>query len=833
MSRTTRGTSGTIALLLLLGAALAAAADTDPTVPASLSDWKDPAYTNRYFLKVIAPGEAGATNLQKEPDVTSVILPIRMISEGGKPAKPQAMLLMSEDGSSHSLQWRKVGSDVEIIFKSKPQQRRFCLYTGPLNGEPQRMSPTSLETTTLRVKMRGKHAPETFAYAEGNPLTLEKFQKLDESAEAAMPIRMIPNIDMPENPYINVPVDQFGHINPANILNPTNYTAVYEGFLRAPVDGEYKFSIDTMGAAHLVIDGVPVIAIGEPDPARAPFAVTKSIPLKEGVHRAVVYYADATPAGQTSISQRYFGLRLHWQPPFSHNLMCVPPQAFPRTLPAVVTRYESDKNYPAPFVQVENMGQVRVASHRGDAKAAEKIQIFAKAVGGTDGAVLKINAPGMGEVSGAPGAPLAAWVPAGEEVKITIFSPDTNTQIGLRNITLPALEKNSQDRVDLEGELEIKSAPDFLYPDELGHIHLETMVSPAPELIFKERLESNLLPPLPRPMGEFRCDWQLGDAKAIEAFENPEQVAVTPLEGLRHKFRLQITAGEIDPDHKGKTEMMMRLSVGDVPVETLRLRILHSTAPWPAPVLAGPDGLWMKTRYDFDDGNGGSRAEFREERVVTIVPKENESEYRKFLPLKVLERRDLGKDALFLGDPLIEGVTLKHDGSDKVGLAKAVAVAMPEFTWKSACVPGPHRGLPVFKFLAELDAFMRANGGKVPSLVVISLGTGDVSRQTPMHTFERALDALIDRLRLGGVKKIVVAGVVPEPSREKQCEPYQERLSDLLRVHHIDSVPILSEWKNESDWVRYFSTDGTEKVLGPVPNAQAREKIAQMIKDRL
>ncbi len=63
--------------------------------------------------------------------------------------------------------------------------------------------------------------------------------------------------------------------------------------------------------------------------------------------------------------------------------------------------------------------------------------------------------------------------------------------------------------------------------------------------------------------------------------------------------------------------------------------------------------------------------------------------------------------------------------------------------------------------------------------------------------------------------------------------PYQERLADLLRVHHIDSVDILSEWKNESDWVRYFSTDGTEKVLGPVPNAQAREKIAQMIKDRL
>ena len=140
---------------LLLGAALAVGADTDPNIPASLSDWKDPAYTNRYFLKVIAPGEAGATNLQKEPDVSSVILPIRMISEGGKPAKPQAMLLMAEDGSSHSLQWRQVGSDVEILFRSKPQSRRFCLYTGPLNGEPQRISPTSARNdSTARENAR-------------------------------------------------------------------------------------------------------------------------------------------------------------------------------------------------------------------------------------------------------------------------------------------------------------------------------------------------------------------------------------------------------------------------------------------------------------------------------------------------------------------------------------------------------------------------------------------------------------------------------------------------------------------------------------------------------
>jgi len=131
-------------------------------------------------------------------------------------------------------------------------------------------------------------------------------------------------------------------------------------------------------------------------------------------------------------------------------------------------------------------------------------------------------------------------------------------------------------------------------------------------------------------------------------------------------------------------------------------------------------------------------------------------------------------------------------------------------------------------------AAVRSPGGKLPALAIVSLGGGDVARQTPIHTFERALDTLLDRLRVGGVKKILFVGVLPEPSREKQCEPYQERVLEVQRQHHVDGVDIFNTWTKESDWARRFCLDGAEKapLYGPVPNSAALDEIVQMIKRR-
>jgi lysophospholipase L1-like esterase len=268
--------------------------------------------------------------------------------------------------------------------------------------------------------------------------------------------------------------------------------------------------------------------------------------------------------------------------------------------------------------------------------------------------------------------------------------------------------------------------------------------------------------------------------------------------------------------------MFVRLSVGGAEVETKRFRFLHSMAVWPGTVQAAPDHLVFIPNTPAGAGEP--------ERVIMLVPKESEAEYRKFRPLKALAREEIGKEALFLGDPLVEGIAPK--AGEPLGVGKSLAALLPGVTWQSVYTPGPHRYLPIFRVLADLDAHSKAQPGALPPLAIVCLGGGDVIRQTPLHTFERAVDALLNRLRLGGAKRIVVVGVLPEPGRERQCEPYQERVQELLRQHHVDCVDVLNAWVREGNWASHYALEGMDSapVFGPVPNAAAREQIAKMIR---
>jgi hypothetical protein len=82
--------------------------------------------------------------------------------------------------------------------------------------------------------------------------------------------------------------------------------------------------------------------------------------------------------------------------------------------------------------------------------------------------------------------------------------------------------------------------------------------------------------------------------------------------------------------------------------------------------------------------------------------------------------------------------------------------------------PGPHRHLPIYRIIAALESYVAAREKKtIPGLVIVSLGGGDAARQTPLHSFERGIDALIDRLRAAGARRVVFVGVIPEPFREQ------------------------------------------------------------------
>jgi hypothetical protein len=183
----------------------------------------------------------------------------------------------------------------------------------------------------------------------------------------------------------------------------------------------YAFSVDTLGAAHVVINGTPVVGVDAPDVNRQPFTLQGKVDLTEGVHRITVYYAEAgNPAGPTNLDLQRFGIRLHWKPPFASDFMCMPPHAFVRSMPAIVARFESAKDYAEPFIHVERIGHVRTGSHLGPKYESERVLIVARAVGAPPDATLLVTAQGASAASGGPTGWVASWVPAGSAVQLGI-----------------------------------------------------------------------------------------------------------------------------------------------------------------------------------------------------------------------------------------------------------------------------------------------------------------------------------------------------------------------------------------------------------------------------
>jgi len=798
--------------------AFVAAGEGEWQIPDSLRTWKEPAYGKRFFLEVRPPAAAGG-GMVPDPRTASVLLPLK----AGEP-----LLLLNESGTESELFAEASGNESRIVFPTQGGRRRFCLYAGAANAEAKRSPPLKLDEISQAVKLRGLTAPPGFVYTEGKPLTLERFLGLEKMPNAGdLGPRDMPNIDNPECPYFKIMVGIFGHVGAR--VNPQRYTAIYEGLLRAPVAGEYRFSLDTLGAAHLLINGKPVISAEARNPARLPFSLLGAVQLHEGVHRLTLYYSDAVPDGQTNVDLGLFGVRLHWQPPFAKDLLCIPAQAFMRHLPAVVTRMEGGAKLPQPFIHIENLGQVLGGAYRGEKLARQRILLIATPVGAGSG--VAVGAAGIADASQMANGAFAAWVPAGKETALTLRPAAGGTPLASRTVAFPELGKSSPELLDLEGEITLKSAPDFLYMDETAHIHLETMLSPPPAIIPKERQETGLLPPPPRPMGQFRLECWIPDPQSGR-LEKQADLESTPLAKLRCLRLVSIEAGKLEAQAKAcAAQIMVRLSVGGAEVDTLALRVLDAAGSCPGTLQAGPDCLFFRPETE-----GKADAAARPEQVIMLVPKESEADYRRLFLIKGLGKKVIGKEALFIGDPLVEGVTPKPSAGELFGVAQTLAAMLPEVTWQGICTPGPHRYLPVFRMIADLEGYVRAQpGGKLPPLAVLCLGGGDAARQTPLYTFERALDVLITRLRLAGVKRIVAVSVIPEPVREKQCEPYHNRVAEVMRQHHIECVDVFNTWLRDRNWENYYKLDGPADppVYGAVPNAQAREGIAKLIKNQL
>jgi len=275
----------------------------------------------------------------------------------------------------------------------------------------------------------------------------------------------------------------------------------------------------------------------------------------------------------------------------------------------------------------------------------------------------------------------------------------------------------------------------------------------------------------------------------------------------------------------GTLHYSLRLMLGGIECQREDFQILHARAPnWPGRLLLENGELSFAP----------IKANAAHERVVILVPHEDEASHR-IMKWDPLASGGNTSDVLFIGDPLVEGAAPAPGNAPGNGLDLALSKAKPGTKWTAIETAGPHRYRPVLRMLAELDAFTHAAPGKkLPAAAVVNLGSGDVARQTPMHIFERALDTLLARLNAGGVETIVVVGVIPEPWREKQSEPYQERVSSVVTQHDVKGINLLQNWTRESDWMRRFNPAGEKSdIAGPVPNQSAINEIVSLILSRL
>lgn len=836
---------------LLTSLALAGNALAEDDLPAAWKTWADRSFTTRYFLELLAPPAESATGLQPENSVASAVLPLKTMpilsaqSEAPKDpdaptTRPEDILLLDEDGNVVPILIREVkgGNEVQIAFPFQKGQRRFCFYAGAPAGNDVKSSPQTFAPKALRVRVHAMELSQANIPSEKKPLTLERFKafSLDEG-RLIQDIRK--NIDDPEPlapPFADDPERRLPRLR-----NIDRYAAIYEGFLRAPLKGSYAFCVTTFGAAFLVIDGETVASAGAPDPGRGAFALAGKKDLSAGLHRVALYFAQG---GMKT------GVRLQWKAPGEADFATVPSQSFVRGVPALVSGVESrgatagDPPLKNAFIHLEQLGQCRTGLYHGPADAREWVQIFTQAVGplAGEGRVIRLLAPGVLPLD-LPSAGGIAWMPAGVEVSAELFNRDGTALPSsvARKVIIPTEEMGARDVDLLSGELTLKFAPQFIYPDETGQLHFEAQLNPLPQLTSKERVERGLLRQAPMPPGQFRMRMRVtgmdtGDAaQAGKALAGDAEIEATPDESGRRKIRIPIEGAKLAEFAKsGSARLEIELLVGGVRVDRVVFRLLHSRAEWPGELSARSDHLEFIPAKEKEKDRDV-------ERVLVLVPREDEGDYRRFQPLGLRGAPGAGvKEALFAGDPLVEAPEGKADTA--IGLAARMPKILPDAAWTTLCLPGPHKGRFVYRLLAGVENRLRSipNGKKI-ELAVVALGGGDASGQTPIHDFERGIDVLIDRLRRAGIQNIVLLGVVPEPGQVEQGAAYHEHLADLVRQHHLDVIDLYTLWTREKDgteskeWVKRFALDpeGKSPVYGPVPNADALGEIVELLKAKL
>jgi hypothetical protein len=593
------------------------------------------------------------------------------------------------------------------------------------------------------------------------------------------------------------------------------YVAVYRGYIACPRDGQYGFGVDADDLALVIIDGEQVLTGGRrnhlPD---SPFPFRRSIKMTSGLHALTFLHVQRKGALRA---------RFAWQPPGVAKMRLVPPSAFLSHLPARAVALERrDDTECGAFFSAKvtrrlvlnrdvpvTAWELTASGPRG-AHGAEGLRLVwregERVLGRQDQLGIYVSSLSV------PEAGVNPW----RDITLALEGPEGEVARYTRRLRAKGLDPREDEHLGLQ--LEVASAPTFVYPHEPLEIHVN-VVNDSAEAVQLEavevRVERSPRRAVARRLGRF------------ELPRIPEQGRDVVARRMNRFIR------SIEPGECRDLERVVFLAgLPGAPAVSLSFEILGSRERG-MPGLSAAAGALVVNLRQAERGEepgpaeaGGVLIPPRIRRALFVLPFDSEGELRKWGMIGSIAFGSRGGKSLLYGDALASPGAVGGEG-----LGARMREALEDDGTQLTAQPFPKGAYPIHAACAGADAAFASEKWET---IYVSLGLADCRAGTPPREFARGVDFLMDRASIMAPQaRIVVVGPPPEWTREGFSKRYADAVREMVVRHDIEYVDLFSFMKSQdapgADGREVGPDDG---VRFPYPLAAAMDAIADEILSR-
>lgn len=567
-----------------------------------------------------------------------------------------------------------------------------------------------------------------------------------------------------------------------------NYAAAYRAYIACPRGGRYGFAVDADDRAFVVLDGKQILVGGRPDhlPDR-PFQYRTSVKLDAGLHALTFYHVQGRGALRS---------RLAWRPPSAAKMRVVPPSAFVSHLPARAVALERrDATACESFFSAEVTRRLVVnrdvpvtrwtlaASGPRRQDAAEDLRWVwregERVIGRGDR--LDVYVSGLG----VPEAGISPW----RDVTLALEGATGGAgEVARYTRRLRAKARDPLEDEEIGLQLEVASAPTFVYPHEPFEIHVRA-VNDSAEPVELEAVEVRVERSPRRAVAQ-----RLGRFTLPEVPERGRDVIARRM----NRITRHVGGGECE----GLERVVFLIGPPGAPAVPMAFEVLGSRERG-MPDLSGRGGaLLIGTGRAVGADVGGVLVPPRVTRALFVLPFDSEGELRKWGMIGSIA---LGRGS---GKALLYGDTLASPGAvGGEGLPPRMRASLKDGGIELEARPRPKGAYPIHAACAGAEReFARARW----EAIYVSLGLMDCRAGTPLREFARGVDFLIDRASvLAPGARLVIVGPPPEWTREDISARYADAAREVVVRHRVAYVDLRS----------FMASPG----IAAVPGADCRE----------